>query len=338
MKNRKKSSYLIVGVLLIGVIFIIISIFGRYSITSNEPYKIDKENLIEDGSFEDFNKEAWDCCPNNAGNASIFVSKCEDSFDGEYSLNLTSSNHCACTSKLVSNFSNIFNYLISFHYKGDNPRFCNWVEGDRKCLPNKILNSTKEWTKYKRVLVHAESSLSSLIVFYADSSGSPVTNLYDDLQVHKLIPIENPSEYEYNSEEEYIFKTKADNNVKGEIISDVDAKTGEAYFLTTGKPYVTIKFPWSEIIIVIIIVLIIIRLLFKKQVLQTEEAIVNEEKKIVKEISENIEKIEQAIVPEQTEEEERKEEGKEDLTNPHRRKLGYSEIYKKRYEERFGKK
>jgi len=103
--------------------------------------------------------------------------------------------------------------------------------------------------------------------------------------VHKLIPIETPTEYNFNPEEEYIFKTKADNNVhNAELISEIDAKTGEAYFLSLGKPNITIKFPWSEIAIVIIMMLIVVRLLFKKQVLQTEEEIKREVNKIIKDV------------------------------------------------------
>ena len=63
---------------------------------------------------------------------------------------------------------------------------------------------------------------------------------------------------------------------------NIDVKTGEAYFLAKGKPYVTIKFPWSEIAIIIIMLVIIVRLLFKKQVLQTEKEIKEEVDKILK--------------------------------------------------------
>ena len=96
-----------------------------------------------------------------------------------------------------------------------------------------------------------------LIYFYADSDGTKtVTNLYDDLQVRKLIEINN--NYNYNESEEYIIKTKADNHVKGERISDIE--NGEAYFLIQGEPKVTIKFPITELIIILIMLIIIIRL------------------------------------------------------------------------------
>ena len=56
-------------------------------------------------------------------------------------------------------------------------------------------------------------------------------------------------------------------------------------FLVQGEPYVTIKFPWSELMIVVIMMLIVIRLLFKRQtdivIHDVEKKIRNVEKKIV---------------------------------------------------------
>ena len=48
------------------------------------------------------------------------------------------------------------------------------------------------------------------------------------------------------------------------MVSDIDTKTGEAYFIVKGKPYVTIQFPWSEVVIIIIIMLVVVRLMFKR--------------------------------------------------------------------------
>jgi len=49
------------------------------------------------------------------------------------------------------------------------------------------------------------------------------------------------------------------------MISDVDAKSGEAYFLTTGKPSITIRFPWSEIVIILVMMIVIVRLMFGRE-------------------------------------------------------------------------
>ncbi len=266
MKHQRKLKCLLIAVLLIGVIFILGSLVLSYNIPPKKIYSVESDNLIRDSSFENFNKTAGDCCNYLSGNASISALKIQDSFEGSFSLELISSNHCACISTPVTNFDNSANYLLSFYYKGDNPRFCNWVSGDNRCIPNRKLEPTRIWAKQIEVLTFTQESTSPSIFLYADSDGTKtVTNLYDDLQVHKLIPIENPNEYKYAEDEEYVIKTKADNKVKGGLISDVNAKTGEAYFITKGKPNVTIKFPWSEVVIIVIMFVIIVRLMFKKE-------------------------------------------------------------------------
>ena len=266
MKNKPKNKA-IAGILLVLALIILGSIFISYSISSSETYILESENLIEDGIFENFNKTSGDCCNTNPANSRVFASKSSDSFVGNYSLNLTSESQCACVSFPIPNFSNQDKYSLSFYTKGQNPRICNWVNHDKKCMPEYRLTQTDSWTNYLSILSFSELSVSSSIFFYADNREGQgvVTNLYDDLQVRKLSPIENPSEYKFNPEQEYVFKTKADNNVHdAELISEIDKTTGEAYFLTKGKPNVTIKFPWSEIVIVGLILFFVIRLLSKK--------------------------------------------------------------------------
>lgn len=285
MANKIKSTYLIIaGILLIGGIFLLGSVISNYQIDPKEVHSINKDNLIPDGGFEDFNKTSGDCCKMDAEIPIVFASKSEDSYEGSYSLNLTSSNRCACTNFPVSETNSLSKYILSFYYKGDNPRMCNWVNDDQKCMPELRYSSSIDWLKDQQIISLTEKSRQSLIYFYADSrDGKTVTNLYDDLRVHKLIPIENPEEYEYNPEEEYIFKTKADNKIHdAQMLGDLDAKTGEAYFITKGKPNITIKFPLSEIVIIILIILIIVRLLFKKQFFHTEHEIRGEVNQIIK--------------------------------------------------------
>ena len=252
--------------MIIGVILVIGSTALKYTITPGEAYIADAKNLIEDGGFEEFNGTAGDCCKTDVNGSLVYASKCVESIEGSYSLNLTSENQCACINKQIEDFDNEEIYLMSFHYRGNNPRMCNWVTGDNRCLPEIKFAQTDYWTQYKTILTFTNNSERSLIHLYADSrDGKTYTNLYDDLQVRWLIPIDYPSDFEYFDEEEYIFKTKADNNINNaEIISDIDAKTGEAYFIVKGKPQVTIKFPWSEIVIIVIIMLVVVRLMFKE--------------------------------------------------------------------------
>jgi hypothetical protein len=255
MKNKKfKKAFSIL--LIIVILLISITIFKDYNVRAKENYVI-KNNLIKDNSFENFNESARDCCNINSENSKVFAEKSNESTEGNFCLNLTSENRCACINKPVTEFNNQNIYFLTFQYKGDNPRFCSWFEGNEKCLPDKKLETTIEWTQQKEILFPTEKTNGILIFFYADSDGTKtVTNFYDDLQVRKLIEIDN--NYNYNESEEYIIKTKADNNVNGERISEIE--DGEAYFLIQGEPKVTIKFPLTELIIILIMLIIIIRL------------------------------------------------------------------------------
>jgi hypothetical protein len=266
MRNKRKLKYLTISSLLVIVLVISGLIALRYNIDPTETYMVDRGNLVEDGSFENFNQTAGDCCNGLAGEPSIFALKSGDSTDGNYSLELVSENHCACSSFPMTLPNKNSKYLLSFSYKGDKPRFCNWVVGDNKCIPDQKLLVNSSWATHSSLLTFTNLSESASIFFYADSDGTKtVTNLYDDLQVHKLGAIADPASYKFKDDGQYVIKTKADNVIhNGELISEVDATNGEAYFLVEGKPNVTIKFPWSEMIIVFIIVFVIVRLLLKK--------------------------------------------------------------------------
>lgn len=241
----------------------------NYKIIPEQLYKLDKENLISDGGFENFNQVSGDCCNANPSQSKVFASKSEDAYQGIYSLNLTSENQCACINKPLENFNKNQLYFVSFYYKGDKPRICNWVAGDNKCIPDERLKTVSSWTNYKKIISFTNKSDSSSIYFYADSSGTAVTNLYDDLQVYRLIPIYTDFEtaykkfyrYPFNSKEQYIIKTDPVN-----IINSPGAEklTDDGYYIVMGEPDVTMKFPWSEVTILLIMMFIIIRLLFTK--------------------------------------------------------------------------
>ncbi|HRZ85590.1 MAG TPA: hypothetical protein P5277_02310 [Candidatus Paceibacterota bacterium] len=255
--------YILVLILIILILFMITSLVMKYRVSPDEVYHIDKNtNFIEDGSFENFNQTPSDCCNKNPGNASISALRYEDSFEGIYSLKLTSENHCACLYKDFKNFNNSYKYLISFYYKGNKPKVCCWVIGINICNPYKELPPSDNWLRFVHLLEFSDKSTGDWIHFYAESDGTKtVTNYYDDLQVRKLIQIDPKGEF--SDSEEYVIKTKADNNVNGEMISK-DDKTNTAYYFIEGKPLVTIKFPIYEMVIIIVIMLIITRLILKQ--------------------------------------------------------------------------
>ncbi len=249
----------------------------KYYVSPEEVYVLQSENLIEDGSFESFNQPAGDCCKTDANKSSVFASKSTDAFDGEYSLNLTSNFQCACINKLINNFEKTNKYLLSFYYKGDNPRYCNWVVDDNKCLPEEKFWETDKWTHYRHILSFNDKSRLSNVHFYSDSRGETVTNLYDDLQVHRLMPV--AKDYPFDYEEEYVIKTNPENIVYNEGAEKLNE---EGYYFVIGAPKITLKFPWVELVLIMLMMLIVIRLLFKKQVRDFTYELRGDLKKITK--------------------------------------------------------
>jgi hypothetical protein len=105
-------------------------------------------------------------------------------------------------------------------------------------------------------------------------------NFLSIIQAHRLDPIDwnevldaesfNQEAIKAGAEEvadinQYVILTKKDNIVhNGEFLSDSPSESGFSYYLVSGMPEITLKFPITELIIVIILVIIIVRLLFKK--------------------------------------------------------------------------
>ncbi len=268
MKIKKSTRYILATILIIIMIIIISSLILRYHVKPREVYYIEKMDHIEDGGFENFNSSsAGDCCNANPNKSLVYASKSKDAIEGEYSLNLTSENQCSCTFKSVQKFDRESQYLLFFYYKGYSPRLCVWAGGDQNCIKNDRLIGSKEWKKYIKIITFTNKSIDSNIVFYADSDGTETTtNLYDDLQFHQLVQMD--TSYTFKPNEQYIIKTDSSN-----IVHNGDPLNEAGYYLLTGKPDITLRFPWPELILLLFMMLVVIRLLFKKQTVGTEKAV-----------------------------------------------------------------
>lgn len=247
------------------MIAIISSLILRYHVKPEEIYFLDRENQISDGSFEDFNQTVGDCCNSNPGVGEVSAIKSENSYDGKYALELVSKNHCACIGKTVAKIFSREKYLLSFNYKGDNARICVWVTEDNQCLASNNFEQSSPWRSFKKIINFTEKSRKADIFFYADSDGRVTTiNRYDNLQFHKLTEVD--LSYSFDSYEKYIIKTDSSNVVhNGEPL---DEESG--YYLVTGKPDITLRFPWPELILLLFMMLVVIRLLFKRQDVKQE--------------------------------------------------------------------
>ena len=290
---KKTLRYTLAIILLAGIILLITITYMNYKVIPEQVYKLDSKKLIEDGGFENFNEQVGNCCPNSESKANIFASKSNDAFEGDFSLDLSSSSQCACVTKSLLNFDKSKKYVLSIQYKGDNPKICNLILGDGICSPDKSFEETEEWTKYTTLLIFNNKSEGDIMHFYASSDGTKtVTNFYDDLQVHELISIKpslNPDDYK--QDQEYVLKTNPTNVVnsicaKQYITAEgkcpVEKLSDDGYYLVRGAPQVNLKFPWPELVLIIIMMLIVIRLLFRKQVIKVEETFEYELKKGLK--------------------------------------------------------
>lgn len=283
MNMKKTLKFIIAALLVILAIAIAASVFLRYNVQPNEVYRI-SDNLIEDGGFENFNQPAGDCCNANPLKSRVFASQSSDSFEGKFSLNLTSEYQCACISKSVSNFDASKEYLILFRYKGDNSRICLWSSGDNNCLVKENQKPSKNWTLYFKIFNFTENSKDINLYLYTDSQGAAETNLYDSMQISKILPvytsIKEPYKSDfsvfmkkwfnldldnkplsYSSNEYYLIRTSSSNIVSSKNSEKLDDTT----YLVKGKPDITLKFPYSELFLLIFLMLIVIRLLFKNQ-------------------------------------------------------------------------
>ena len=52
---------------------------------------------------------------------------------------------------------------------------------------------------------------------------------------------------------------------------EIDPLNDAGYYLVTGKPDITLRFPWPELILLLFMMLVVIRLLFKRQDANTEK-------------------------------------------------------------------
>jgi hypothetical protein len=276
MKMKKPIRYTIAIILIIAMIALGATTFLKYHVKPLESYRLDSQNMINDGGFENFSDKVGDCCNAHSDQSKVFATESTDAFKGQFSLNLTSYSQCACINKPFNQLNNMLEYFLSFEYKGDNPHFCNFVKGDDNCLPNLKIPQNKSWTEYHTILSFTNKSQSASIYLYADSSGTPVTNLYDSLEVHRLIPMNTSASNYYNPNSQYIIKTNPDNLVDGEMLND------QGYYLVTGEPNITLRFPWSELIILLVMMIIVIRLLFKNPASEIEKDVEKELKRFKK--------------------------------------------------------
>ena len=232
-----------------------------------------KVDALDDPSFE---KGLWsnlhDCCMGAEGEANISLEYVNDSSDGKLSLKLSSYNHCACVSKQLENIDFNKTYILTFDYKGDNPKYCLWVGGDDNCMPSKSLDTSSLWENEIETLNFTENSIVASLHFYADSSANePKTNNYDNINIYELVENGFSSTIEsskntvnINSGRDYFAKIKKDTlnyKIKSNmLIKEFDMKTG--YFKEGGNSIIIKQqhkkqfFIYGSLFVVVVLILL----------------------------------------------------------------------------------
>ncbi len=169
---------------------------------------VDAKNLLADGnaSFEGglWQEKVGDCCNGSAGEAKLKMEISNEKAEGQKSLKLSSTNHCACTSKsfpavlddgkkykLSFDYKNLSGGQAQYYYKLNNGT----DKGEEKSA--KIEAKDKSWHHFETVVDSKLRGVKTVdIFFYASSDGKgEVTNLYDNVKLTEWLPKDIESYY-----------------------------------------------------------------------------------------------------------------------------------------------
>lgn len=147
-------------------------------------------NLINNGSFED--SKLWgkvgDATAGASGKAEISAKQVNNAADGNYALELSSSNHTAFVAKAIPNFKRNNVYKLSFSYRhisGRKPSFAIWQSGAEIARPSQELaSSDKDWTYFETYFVPDKDATGLTLYLYSRSIGDKTINLFDDITIH----------------------------------------------------------------------------------------------------------------------------------------------------------
>ena len=156
---------------------------------------VQSENLLPNSSFEAGTwGQAEDGSKNSAGTSRIRAETTNDAAEGKFALRLSSQNHTAFVSQPIDRFDKNRVYKVSFRYKhisGRAPSFAIWQSGAAISKPTKSLEKKKDWTYFETYFVPDRAATNLSVYFYAYSNGEDTVNLYDDVQVTQVSPVES---------------------------------------------------------------------------------------------------------------------------------------------------
>ncbi len=156
-----------------------------------------KKNLIYNNSFENdlWRDQVFDCTNDKEKDSKLDMQQANDASEGQYSLELTSYNHVACTSKTFDlNLSPTSIYQYSFDYKtikGEQAKYLIKLIGQNNNYPfSEILKTNnKEWNHLTTFIEPSENIKAVELFFYTPNSEKNLSvTRYDNLELKEYLP------------------------------------------------------------------------------------------------------------------------------------------------------
>jgi len=200
---------------------------------------------FEDGFWVD---QVANCSSYLPGSPEISMSLRNEASEGDFSMELSSSNHFACTFKsfpisfdatkfykLVFDYKNIEGKKIQYYYNLNND------SGEVQEKFGSFDAKNSDWNTFETIIdPKIQNSSEFSLYFYAPSDGSKkITSLYDNIRIYEVAPKEIYSYYLVSSPKEIKIENKP--LIKSEMVNNWKTKVS---LLKINKP-VMIVYPKS---------------------------------------------------------------------------------------------
>ncbi len=217
-----------------------------FRFSSNQDNFLEQYNFsFEDGFWVD---QVANCSSYLPGSPEISMSLRNEASEGDFSMELSSSNHFACTFKsfpisfdatkfykLVFDYKNIEGKKIQYYYNLNND------SGEVQEKFGSFDAKNSDWNTFETIIdPKIQNSSEFSLYFYAPSDGSKkITSLYDNIRIYEVAPKEIYSYYLVSSPKEIKIENKP--LIKSEMVNNWKTKVS---LLKINKP-VMIVYPKS---------------------------------------------------------------------------------------------